>query len=221
MAGKKRYQARERRQRIVYKGACEGDQERLYLKHLMGLIQQCESRNYDVDFNFYHTEGGSPLVVAKRASTIPAFDGQQIRVAIFDHDLKETDFRYALDVCKKEKIFPAYSNLCFDLWLILHKTNFSGCVNHTGQYVPIIRQIYNLPAEADIKKEAIISNILSQIQLADVHQAIRNAFETTRNNSKVGTPCFTDRSVEYYPNPDLLIHQFIDKVLNETGCTCA
>ncbi|TCL56028.1 RloB-like protein [Hydrogenispora ethanolica] len=223
MAGKSRRQPHERRQIQVYRGAYEGLQEELYLKHLKKLIHQCESRTYNVDFLFFCCGGGNPLIVAERAASATVYHAEhQMKTAIFDQDLKEGQFRQALDKCKEKEVFPAYSNLCFDLWLILHKSRFERCVNQPSQYAPIIREIYHLPAEADIKEEATILNILSQIQLTDVYQAITYAMEIIQKNSEVGEPCFTDRSVKYYRNPDLRMHQFIEKVLNDTGCnSCA
>lgn len=110
MAGKSRYQSRERRQTQVYRGAYEGLQEELYLKHLKKLIHQCESRNYDVDFRLYPCGGGNPLIVTERASNVILYNtDQQKKTAIFDHDRKEVQFRQALDKCKEKDVFPAYA----------------------------------------------------------------------------------------------------------------
>jgi hypothetical protein len=219
MAGKSRHQSRKRRQNQVYQGACEGYQEKLYLDHLKNLIHQCKSRIKNVDFRFYCCGGGNPLTVALRAGNITVYDtASQPRIALFDHDQKDTEFGQALDKCKEKKVIPAYSNVCFDLWLILHKTRFERCVSQSGQYAQKIREIFNLPAEADIKEAVVMQRILDQIQLHDVQQAIENALIICRNNEETGEPRFTARSIRYFSNPDLMIHQFVKKVINETGC---
>lgn len=218
MAGKSRYQSRDKRFKQIYKGACEGRQEELYLKRLKKLIYECESRTFDVDFFFFSSQGGNPMEVVERASNVTIYDKGQQRVAIFDHDQKEAEFRQALDKCKVNNVFSAYSNLCFDLWLILHKTRFTRCVNNTGQYAQTIREVYNLPENADIKNEDVINQILAQLQLQDIRQAIQNAFVISKNNDGTGTPSFSEKSVQYYPNPDLAVHLFVQKVLHDTRC---
>jgi hypothetical protein len=216
MARKNRHQSSQRRQNQVYQVACEGSQEELYLRHLKKLINQCESRAYNVDFHSYCCGGGNPLAVTIRAGNITVYDiNSQPRIALFDYDQKDYSFQQALDYCKEKKIIPAYSNLCFDLWLILHKTRFERCVNQSGQYAPTLRQIYNLPAETDIKEANVIQRILDQIQLRDVQQAIENTLIICQNNEETGEPRFTPRSMRYFSNPDLRIHQFVKKVLDQ------
>lgn len=216
MGGRSRHQFVERRPRQVYRIV----QEKLYFNHLKSLIHQCAERIADVEFLFYCSNGGSPMIVVDRAANIPILT-QKVRVAIFDHDNNEQEFIRALDKSKEEHIISAYSNICFDLWLILHKRRFERSVNNARDYESTIREVYNLQANADIKNEDIMTRILSQIRLPDIRNAIENAVLVLRNNEEVGIPVYTKKAIKYFSNPDLMIHQFVQMILNDTGCnTC-
>ena len=59
-----------------------------------------------------------------------------MKIAVFDHDFKEEDFIKAISDCEKYKIFPAYSNISFNLFLILHKKKYNK---------KIINNVYEQP----------------------------------------------------------------------------
>jgi hypothetical protein len=197
------------------RGACEGNQEDWYFNHLKGLIKREDHRKHEVNFNLACTNGGSPLVVAKRANA--ASVGHFERLAAFDYDGKHQEFIGALDFCKNNKIVSGYSNYCFDLWLLLHKTRYMKSVSNANDYEAEVRIVYDLYEEADIKKESVIKQILLQITIEDVHRAIENAEYITTHNEQVKDALFTTSSVKFFENPDLSIHKFVAKVLHDAG----
>ncbi|MGE5558508.1 MAG: RloB family protein [Bacillota bacterium] len=220
MAAKQRFIAKERRPVVVYRGAYEGkEQERQYLYHLKSLIFSCEGRKRDVDFIFVSACGGGPISVVERAVRVPLFyPREQTRTAIFDYDGKTEEFKKALDCCKDQDIEYTYTNYCFDLWLILHKKRFIRSIVNPKEYEREIKTLYNIPPNADIKSHGIMERIIAQITLSDIKFAIQNGQAISLHQDQVGTPLFTDKSIKYYNNPDLLIHRFVEKVLKDTGC---
>lgn len=212
---KRRFDAPRRRTINEYRGACEGSQERMYFVHLKGLIKREERRKYDVQFNLICTNGGSPLIVAKRADVTLA--GEIERLAAFDYDGKHGEFIDALDYCKAKRIVYGYSNYCFDLWLLLHKERYMRVIANANGYEAKIRSVYNLPEEADIKEEVFVKQILSQISLDDIRRAVENAEYIVIDNEQVKEPRYSNKSEKFFDNPDLSIHRFIAKVLEDVG----
>lgn len=212
---KGRFAHPERRPINRYLGACEGLQEKLYFAYLKQLIRGIANRSHDVEFDIINTHGGSPLVVAKRA--YGAATGRNTRVAAFDYDGKTADFAEALDYCRKNGIVTGYSNYCFDLWLLLHKRMHLRTITSLADYEDIIRVAYGLRADANIKEQATIAILLASITLDDVRAAITHAKGICVNNSANRQLQRTPGAMEFYENPDLSIHVFVERVLREAG----
>ena len=195
-----------------YYCVCEGQQEILYLKHLQTLINN-ENPKSRVSFT---TIKGTPERLKR--STV-----EYDCAALFDHDSNETVFKQNLETCNTfmrknkngRKLHIAYSNINFDLWLVLHKIYFNKPAHSNHAYVDGVRKAFNLGKEADIKEEGIILDILSQITLLDVYKAIERANKI--RNGKLETDYARVGKVEYYCNPDFYIHKFVETVLENSG----
>jgi len=199
-------------QRVQYFCVCEGDQERRYLKHLASLLK-------GVTFTAVQ---GRPEKVLK---TTVSYD----RVIFFDHDGQDGEFRKAFEICANEEkrwnsnskkqdfihCYPAYSNLNFDLWLILHSEDFTKAVTDNKAYQKDVRRIFELHRDADIKSEASMNKILSRITLMDVKNAIRRA-EAIRGKKVHGDEKRLSGHI-CYDNPDFSIHEFLKTVFEECG----
>jgi hypothetical protein len=98
----------------------------MYLKHLAQLLKKPNERV--VTFNT--TVGSAELL--RRNYT------EYDKAVLFDHDFNEVEFERNIKTCveldresqkkrkrKGERIYHAYSNVNFDLWLILHKEDYS------------------------------------------------------------------------------------------------
>lgn len=199
--------------RRSYYCVCEGQQEEMYLKHIERLLKKPQERV--VTFN---TTQGSAERLKK---TYTEYDN----AALFDYDFKDTEFRQNINICeqlqrkskksKEKNVYHAYSNVNFDLWLILHKEDFYKPVTSNDAYVNDVRRIYKLGSEADIKKEAVIKRILEDISLEDVKDAIRRAEQIRAR--KLEFDCFMVGSVACYDNPDFSLHEFLKIVLRDCG----
>lgn len=182
---------------------CAGQQEELYLKRLSHLLQT------DVRRVTFIPKKGQPGDIRKQKHI------QYDKAVLFDHDGKPDEFCKALEFCGKVKCNHAYSNLNFDLWLLLHKKDFSKCVNSNKAYVKEVRDAYDLDNDADIKKRKVVEAIVEKITLSEVKDAVRRA-ERIRSQ-KLPEDAKDIFGVTCYDNPDLSIHEFIVKVFDECG----
>lgn len=203
--------------RKTYFCICDGQQETMYLAHIAKLLKDFPRKVID----FKCIEGD---VLNKKINYVE-YDS----VALFDHDGRVNRFEDSIELCDKimrtnkktgkkkdaKKFFHAYSNLNFDLWLLLHKQDYTKSVIGNDAYVHDVRKTYELPQTADIKNEKVIKTILSQIALEDVKQAIYRA-EKIRNTKLPGDGKKIGDTI-CYDNPDLSIDIFLRMVLVDSG----
>lgn len=201
--------------RRTYLCVCEGQQEKMYLAHVSKLLNRFPERV--VSFN---TTIGHPKRLEKLSYA------EYDNAAFFDQDGRQAEFEDGIQICQrlnragqkgknKKNVYHAYSNVNFDLWLILHKEDFTRPVTANDAYIPDVRRIYQLGREADIKEEVVISRILNQITLDDVRNAIRRA--DMIRASKPETDAKNLHGAICYDNPDFSLHEFLRIVLRECG----
>lgn len=193
----------------------EGQQEELYLKHLANLLTDFPTKV--VKFN----------IVKGNADKLRGNGIEYDSVCVFDHDFDDALFSKNLETCIEldrkfsrkprengHRVHHAFSNVCFDLWLLLHKRDFKSPINTTDGYVKEIRKAFDLPDDADIKSKKTIEEILGQITLDDVYDAISRA--ESIKASKLGRDLHrTSKGAEYYDNPDMSIHIFMKELISE------
>lgn len=200
--------------RRTYLCICEGQQETMYLAHIARLLTRFPERV--VKFN---TTIGSPSELKKHYEEYDS-------AALFDQDGCQNAFEEGIRVCQaldrsgqrsrsKKHVYHAYSNVNFDLWLILHKEDFTRPVASNDAYVPDVRRIYRLGREADIKEINVIDRILHQITLDDVRSAIHRA--DAIRSAKPASDAKNIHGAICYGNPDFSLHAFLRTVLMEVG----
>jgi len=199
--------------RKTYFCVCEGQQEEMYLKRVAFLLKKFPQRV--ITFN---TTRGLPGKLKKNYTD---YDN----AALFDYDFKDAKFRQNIELCQQlhqksrrnngKNIFHAYSNVNFDVWLILHKEDFTRPVTSNDAYIADVRRFYGLNQEASIKEKATLEKILRQITLANIRDAIRRA-EQIRSR-KLESDCFKVGTVTCYSNPDFSLHGFLKTVLEDCG----
>lgn len=199
----------------------EGQQEAIYLKRIAELLTHFPDRVVKIN-----TIIGDAYKLRKGQS-LPDYD----KACFFDHDFKTTEFERNLNTCIKfdskvkrnknnpgYRVYHAYSNICFDLWLVLHKEYTTRLVNSADGYVDDVRRIYLLGSNADIKEAKVVEKIVSQISLDDVRTAIANA-QRIRKSKLPSDKIFTNENNSYYSHPDFSIDVFLNTVLKESGLT--
>ena len=151
-----------RREKITYYGSYEGLQEKKYLERLKFLISQNEDSKYDVSFMLKNCSGGSPLGICIHAlrtitfSNITKLKKEERIIAIFDYDFKDEEFIKANEYCLKNNIVNAYSNVNFDLFLLLHKKSYNKQIYTNEGYNEALCKSFSLSPKSDIKDEKII-----------------------------------------------------------------
>ena len=99
-------------------------------------------------------------------------------------------------MANENHIVLGYSNYCFDLWLVLHKKEYDGTVQNQDGYADVLRSVYGLEPDANIKKEKRVRQIVDQIDLQDVKLAIHRA-ESIADNNKNKNGRDVDKAAEF------------------------
>ena len=160
-----------RLQNNKYFFSVEGETEELYFKHLKNLILAEKGRIANPVFVIHKD---SPAKVVKK---IPMILPCTI-TAVFDVEDADADHRKRFENTLKEmsvaenlgkaiKFDLGYSNIDFELWIILHKKDLFGNVGSKAQYLKSINQIFGTKFEAlrEYKTERNFSQILLKITL--------------------------------------------------------
>jgi hypothetical protein len=203
----------------------EGYTEELYFKRLQSLISNQDAR-YRLSLNLKQNKSpkkfikNMPLVEAECFHIFDYESNSPEHKLLFENTLKEiseVNEKYS----KKISCKAGYSNISFDLWILLHKVKFTSPVSNCNQYLPLINKAYNTNFESMNKykqEENFKKQILSKITLADVLQAIKYAKEIRMANEQNAKEFHTIYGVKYYAgNPDLTIHECVEKMLEECG----
>lgn len=203
----------------------DGDTEKWYFEHLQKIINKDETLQCKIKLHLKVCP--SPK---KRARTITA----PYKVTCFhicDYESNEDEhkqhFKEVLKELKEIKKINknlryelGYSNYAFELWMILHKEQQLASLSHRKNYLSIINKVYKQHFESlkTYKEEENFKEILKDIELKDVIQAIKNAEEIRTKNEKNSKKKITDGKIIYYEdNPDLTIHKCIKQILVECG----
>ena len=210
------------RRNIKYFFSVEGETENLYLEHLKKLILAQELR---IANPVIRVEKLSPLKVVKKlpllqpciiTSVFDVEDDTNHKLH-FENILKE--MKQAEKLGKSIKYELAYSNIDFELWIILHKKDLFGSIGSKNQYLSHINNIFGTKFEAlkEYKEEKNFSQILSKITLDDVKKAIART-EKIMNQRKLEATLLKSYGYEWCDkNPSLSIHNAVSKILKECG----
>lgn len=145
--------------RRTYLCICEGQQETMYLAHIARLLTHFPERV--VKFN---TTIGSPSELKKHYEEYDS-------AALFDQDGCQNAFEEGIRVCQaldrsgqrsrsKKHVYHAYSNVNFDLWLILHKEDFTRPQN-------VLTIDAALPALPAAKMKSVVQTDFHGIKIID------------------------------------------------------
>jgi hypothetical protein len=148
---------------------------------------------------------------------------------IIDIEGKETKdivkFEKSLDYMKKaEKLGKkikyklAYSNISFELWILLHKNNASQPLSNITNYLNLINKSYN-QGFLDLKEYKSKDNfekVLNQLTLEDVKRAIVRAKKIESDKVKSGLTKHQYKNYYYYlDNPATSIWVCIEKIFKD------
>lgn len=195
----------------------EGNTEEKYLNTLQNLINKT-SKEYTVKFKIRQMK---PLRFMKYVDTgLSEFPYYHV----CDYDDEKDRFLKTIDSLVETKAKNgynlAYSNICFELWIILHKKEFMSILTKKENYLQEINKTYGIQIKSwdDLKKDENLSKIFNKITLGDVKLAINNANKLMKNTSQNYTVINYKKYKYYEENPSLNIHEFVEFVLKKSGC---
>ena len=210
----------------TYYFSVEGDTEKWYLEWLKNMINNSDASKCKVQFVIKSYI--DPIKMVKSLSII----GKTKITHIIDYESNTApdirrfqanlkSMKQAERLGKSVNYCLGYTNLTFELWMILHKMNCYGSLNDKRQYLRFINQAFDEAFEdlREYKYEKGFKRILGKITLEDVLCAIARAKEITRR-SKADFDNYRETvcGYEYYThNPSLSIWQSIESILGECG----
>ena len=213
----------EIKEKRKYTFTVEGETEKWYLDWLKKEINSDADSKYTVIINA--TVQKHPLTFVKRQNAkstpqithlcdVESAGTEDIRS--FENVLKE--MKKAKEE-KKLKYLLGYSNLTFELWMILHKMDCSGMLDSKSQYLPLINQAFGERFEtlSKYKERDNFHRCLSKLSIEDVCKAVCRA-ETIMNSHKKIHREVNYASYKYYKeNPSLSIWVSIKQILVDCG----
>lgn len=212
-----------RKENRTYYFSVEGETEQWYLEWLQRMINADPAAIYTVKLDSKIQK--DPLARAKQLTIV---DKTEV-THIFDYESEEPvhvqQFKTTLDRMKAAqnsgkdiKYQLGYSNFTFELWIILHKADCNGMLNHRRQYLIPLNRAYNEHFESldEYKHEDNFKRILGQLSLNDVRMAIQSSKTIMQRNQEAGYILHQYKRYKYYKeNPALSIWESIERILRE------
>lgn len=166
---------------LKYYFSTEGETEKWYLEKLSNLINNDKSATHKVSFVIkVDSSSGfmkrTPFIKEVRffhffdvESTTPEYEKRFIGVLDNMRSVEKQN--------KNISYIPIYSNLTFELWMILHKIDCNGSLADRKHYFPLINKAFNVNYQGlkEYKEEKHFKNILANITINDVKAAIDRA----------------------------------------------
>ncbi len=211
----------------------EGETEKWYLDWLEKQINANSNKEFSV--NFESRVKQNPVRFVKGLSYV-SDKAELIHICDYEGNTEEyiKRFKLALDrITEARKIVNdtktrknwctytlAYSNLSFELWLILHKEDYRGSFTECDLYWPKLQSVYGLTVQSFEKYKQFDNfkaQVLDKLTLPDVIKAIERAEKIEQANKRNYLP-ENHNGYEYYAkNPSLSIHVPIKALLTECG----
>ena len=208
-----------------YHFSVEGETEQWYLKWLQGLINDAPEAKYKVSFDCPVQK--NPLKRAKSIVVTGKTDIYHISDYESDDEIHVREFRETMDNMKLAKELGkqinykfGYTNLTFDLWIVLHKSNCNGALSHRRLYLQHINRAFdeNFENMDDYKHESNFKRVLGKMTLQNVKEAVERAKLIMQRNAENGYVLQEYKGYRYYrENPSLAIWEVIERVLVECG----
>lgn len=208
-----------------YYFSVEGETEHWYFKWLEKVINNTEASVYSV--SFHCPVQSNPYKHAKSIVITGKTEIYHISDYESSEPIHEQSFLSTIDNMKKVKNIGrqitykfGYSNLTFDLWMILHKSDCNGCIYHRDNYYTYINRAYDERFDCmdDYKNENNFKRCLGKLQLADVIDAVIRARNIMQRNQETGYTLLQYKGYTYYKeNPSLSIWEAVDKILKQCG----
>lgn len=208
-----------------YYFSVEGETEQWYLKWLQDRINEKEEATYKVSLDCPIQK--NPLKRAKSLVVTGKTEVWHISDYESDEPIHVKEFIETMDNMKAAKSLGkqisyqfGYSNLTFDLWIVLHMGDCNGSISHRKNYLAPLNRAYDEHFENmdEYKHEANFKRCLGKLQLSNVIDAVNRAKTIMQNNQNNGYTLQQYKGYKYYKeNPSLAIWEVIEKILKDCG----
>ena len=211
----------------LYYFSVEGETEQWYLEWLQDLINS-SSPEAKVKFNIQVQK--DPLKRAKGLSMLSSTKKMDIyHFSDYESDDPEhvKNFNTTMDrmneankIGKSIRYVFGYSNLTFDLWMVLHKANCNGSLTHRKNYLTPINRAYNEHFEDmdHFKSKDNFKRCLGKLNLSNVIEAVNRSKQIMKRNHDNGYILHEYKGYKYYKeNPSLEVGTVIEKILKSCG----
>lgn len=213
-----------RKKTLTYYFSVEGDTEYWYLQWLQDQINACAESRYNVSIKAkVETD---PIKRVKGMTITGKTDIWHLSDYEGQGDDNPVRFLTTIDRLKEVKTLRrqvtyhfGYSNLTFDLWMVLHKLNFRASLSDRKQYLQYINRGYaeNFESMPKYKQHDNFHKCLSKLSLEDVRTAIRRSRDIMESLRLNGYRELEYKGYRYYTeNPSLEIWKPIEMIL----CDC-
>ena len=116
-----------------------------------------------------------------------------------------------------------YSNFAFDLWMILHKADYTGPLDHRSQYLKPINRAFQEKFKSmdEYKTEDNFKRLLRNLSLSDVWKATARAERIMERNKEQGHLLHQLHGYKYYTvNPSLSVGEVVKDILIRCNVPC-
>ncbi|MBO7123617.1 MAG: RloB domain-containing protein [Treponema sp.] len=211
----------QRLQNNTYYFSVEGETEVLYFQHLQRLIRSVENRKANPVIRVERIKPSSfskKISILKPCSIVAVYD-------VEDNDIEQRkrfegilkDMKAAEGLGKSIKFELGYSNIDFELWILLHKVDLFGTIGNKKQYLPHINKVFGIKFDGlkEYKEEKNFLKILSAITLDDVKRAVQRAEAIVKQRKAEGKSVKICGYEWFEKNPSLSIHESVKRILKE------
>ncbi|MDD3415868.1 MAG: RloB family protein [Lachnospiraceae bacterium] len=208
-----------------YYFSVEGETEHWYLKWLQDRINETEESKIKVSFDCPVEK--SPLKRAKSMVITRKTEVWHISDYESDEPIHVKQFMETMDNMKAAKGLGkqisyqfGYSNLTFDLWIILHKADCNGTIAHRKNYLAPLNRAFDEHFENmhEYKHESNFKRCLGKLQMSNVIDAVNRAKAIIQRNKESGYVLQQYKGYRYYKeNPSLAIWEAIENIFKDCG----
>lgn len=202
----------------------EGETEVLYFEHLQNLLNKSGKTHNRISIKA--KKETNPLSFAKSKVFAYTTDVTHVFDRESESDIHKTKFSNTLKAMREVennrsdiRYKLGYSNFTFELWIVLHKIDCNGHKSIRTQYLEDINRAYNKNFSKldEFKRACNLKDILKQIELQDVIDAIQRAKVIMKNNAVNYKPKYEENYMYYEENPSLTVWESIETMLYECG----
>ncbi len=221
--------------KLIYIVSREGETEELYFKWLQNQINNHPKTVRKVEFRLTKAMPSSYMkgMDTQYAKSIAKKEGHiyyRVQDIESNSGYHVNNFNDVLKTCKESRenmpfleFNVAYTYYSFEVWMILHKSNCTSVFSRS-KYISIINSIYGekFIGNDDYKKKDNFSKLLEKISINDIiNNAIPKASKIKKHNVQFNQKYAKNiHGVAYYlADPDLSLHEFIERILLECGIT--